>query len=149
TPAPVFGASALTGNVTLGAVFNANNPAAMTPPTSWTEQNDTGYNTPTTGQEYVSRDSGFTGTTITWGNASGSAFSAITVELDTTSTPAAPATPTLVQAVSGSNTKGSANGSISNGGTFNLPLPNATLSGNTLICGITMDDTGPPTTSMQ
>lgn len=59
-------------------------------------------------------------------------------------------TPTLIQAVSGSNTKSAAgNGSITNGGTFNLPLPNASLSGNLLVCGVTYDDTGPPTVVLQ
>lgn len=87
TPGPSFAASALTGNVTLGLVGNATNPATMTTPTNWTEQNDTGYGTPTTGAEYVTRDSGFTGTTITWGSSSASAFGAIIVELDTSSAP--------------------------------------------------------------
>ncbi|HEV8455340.1 MAG TPA: hypothetical protein VGQ24_10630 [Gemmatimonadales bacterium] len=87
TPAPVFAFNCQTGNPTLGAVFNATNPATMTPPASWTEQNDTGYSTPGTGQEYVSRDSGFTGTTITWGSTSGTAFCDIIVELDTTTFP--------------------------------------------------------------
>lgn len=91
TPAPVFGASALTGNVTLGFVGNATNPAGMTPPTSWTELvADVGYATPTTGGEYVTRDSGFTGTTITWGSTSASAFGDIIVELDTSVPPGSP-----------------------------------------------------------
>jgi len=84
TPAPVFGAAALTGNPTLGFVGNATNPAGMTPPASWNELvADVGYATPTTGGEYVTRDSGFTGTTITWGSTSASAFGDISVELDT------------------------------------------------------------------
>mgnify|MGYP001167294179 CR=1 FL=1 len=84
TPAPVFGASCLTANPTLGLVYNETNPATMTPPTSWTERDDTGHATPAKGAEYVSRDSGFTGTTITWGGTSASAFCSIGVELDTT-----------------------------------------------------------------
>ena len=84
TPAPVFGAAALTDNPTLGFVGNATNPAGMTPPASWTELvADVGHATPTTGGEYVTRDSGFTGTTITWGSTSASAFGDISVELDT------------------------------------------------------------------
>lgn len=82
TPAPAFGIAALTGNPTLGAVGNESNPAGLTEPTGWTEGGDTGYNTPTTGGEYVHRDSGFTGTTITWGSSSASAFGAIILELD-------------------------------------------------------------------
>jgi len=82
TPAPVFGAAAVTTNPTLGLVGNSTNPATMTAPTSWTERSDTGYATPATGAEYVTRDSGFTGTTVTWGNASATAFASIIVEID-------------------------------------------------------------------
>lgn len=91
TPAPVFGSAALTDNPTLGAVFNGTSPATMTPPTSWTEDanGDKGYSTPTAGGEYVFRDSGFTGTTITWGSTSATAFCDISVELDTTAAPVA------------------------------------------------------------
>lgn len=91
TPAPVFSNSALTGNPTLGLVANSTNPATMTTPTNWTERNDTGYATPTTGAEYVSRDSGFTGTTVTWGSSSASIYGAMIIEMDT-SAPAATAT---------------------------------------------------------
>jgi hypothetical protein len=83
TPAPAFASAAQTGNPTVGVVGNGTNPAGMTPPTNWTERNDTGVGTPTTGAEYVSRDSGFTGTTITWGSTSASAFGDIIAELDT------------------------------------------------------------------
>lgn len=82
TPAPAFSASALTGNLTVGAVCNATNPAGMTTPTGWTERQDTGFNTPPIGLETVTRDSGFTGTTVTWGSASASAFCSLIVELD-------------------------------------------------------------------
>lgn len=84
TPAPSFAVAALTGNPTLGFIFNATNPAGMTPPTSWSElRADAGYGSPTTGGEYVVRNSGFTGTTITWGSTSASAFCAMIIELDT------------------------------------------------------------------
>lgn len=82
TPAPVFGASCITTNPTLGLVSNATSPATMTPPASWTEGGDVGYATPTTGAETVFRNSGFTGTTVTWGGTSASAFCSIVVELD-------------------------------------------------------------------
>lgn len=83
TPAPAFGVACLTGNPTLGVLGNATNPATVTPPTSWTEGSDTGYATPTTGGEVISRDSGFTGTTVTWGSTSASGYGDIIVELDT------------------------------------------------------------------
>lgn len=82
TPAITFDTSALTGNPTLGVIGNATQPPGLTPPTSWTEINDDGYLTPATGIETVSRNSGFTGTTITWGSSSGTAWGGIIVELD-------------------------------------------------------------------
>jgi hypothetical protein len=86
TPAPVFGSAVLTGNPVIGAVFNATNTAGnsgITQRASFTERVDTGYITPTTGIEVMSIDSGETGTTMTWGSTSGSAFCSIIVELDT------------------------------------------------------------------
>jgi len=91
TPAPAFASLCLTGNVTLGCV--GNNAAAagsLTPPTGWTEPASTGdlaYATPSTGGEYCFRDSGFTGTTVTWGSASATVFGAIIVELAVTQFP--------------------------------------------------------------
>lgn len=82
TPTPVFASACLTGNPTLGTVGNNSNPAGMTTPTGWAEQSDLGYITPTTGGEYVTRDSGFTGTSVTWGNTSATVFGSIAVELD-------------------------------------------------------------------
>lgn len=83
TPSGVLGAAALTGNPTIGFVFTNANPAALTPPTGWTEDaaGDTGYATPDRGGEYVYRDSGFTGTTITWNTSTGN-FGTIVAELD-------------------------------------------------------------------
>jgi hypothetical protein len=92
TPAPVFTSTTLTDNMTLGAIFNATNPATMTTPTNWTERQDVGQATPTTGLEVVTRDSGFAGTTVTWGSTSGSAFSSIIVELDASVGPTASVT---------------------------------------------------------
>lgn len=83
TPAPVFSQAALTANAVLGAIGNNTNPATMTVPAGWTENGDLGYITPTTGLEHVSLNSGFTGTTVTWGSASGSTFASIIVELNT------------------------------------------------------------------
>lgn len=84
TPAPAFTNAVNTNNPTLGCVGNSSNPAGITPPSSWTEDaaGDTGYNTPPTGGEYAFRNSGFTGTTITWGSTSATAFGAIILELD-------------------------------------------------------------------
>lgn len=83
TPAPVLSATPLTGNPVISAVFNATNPAGTTIPSSFTDRSNTGYATPTTGIRGVSRDSGQTNATITWGGTSASAFSSVAVELDT------------------------------------------------------------------
>lgn len=87
TPAPAFPAAALTTNPTLGFVTNTTNPAGLTPPTNWTEPAgfDTGYATPNGGGESCHRDSGFTGTVITWGSTSASAFGSLIVEADASS----------------------------------------------------------------
>lgn len=83
TPAPAFTSAAMTSNLCIGAVANSTSPATMTAPASWSELSDvTGYNTPTTGQEIVYRNTGETGTTITWGGTSASVFSAIIAEID-------------------------------------------------------------------
>lgn len=102
TPSPSFASSANTNNPTLGFVFNNSNPAAMTPPVNWTEDanGDDGYLTPTSGGEYVYRNSGFNSTNIQWNSTSATAFGDIIVELDssaaTTATP--PAAKYAVQA---------------------------------------------------
>lgn len=83
TPAPAFAQAALTGNPVLGAVFNATSPAGMTVPASWAaEDSDVGYAVPTAGIQTCHRDSGETGSTITWGSASASIFADIILELD-------------------------------------------------------------------
>lgn len=83
TPAPAFPAAALSTNPIFGAIGNNSNPAAMTPPTDWIEPvADGGYNTPTTGFQFVGRASGFTGETVTWGSTSASTFASYIIELD-------------------------------------------------------------------
>jgi hypothetical protein len=96
TPAPAFAAAVLTGNPVIGTVGNSTSPATLTPPSTFTEQDDIGYSTPTTGQEAATVATGFTGTTVTWGSTSGSVFGAIIVELDAT----AIVNPAFVQAAS-------------------------------------------------
>lgn len=113
TPAPVFGAAALTANPVLGCIYNATNPAGLTPPSGWTESAgaDTGYTTgQVSGIETCFRNSGETGTTITWGSASASAFASIILELDTSA---------LTFTADGAVTIGAA--TSSGGGTFSPP----------------------------
>ena len=90
TPAPVFPSAVLTANPVIGAVFNATNPATMTPRATpaYTEAADVGYNTPATGLEVMYINSGETASTITWGSASGTAFCSLVIELDTSAAPA-------------------------------------------------------------
>lgn len=88
TPSAAFGSALTVGNVFIGAVFNATNPATMTPPTSSTERVDTGYNSPATGLETASVDSiPLDVSTVNWGGTSASAFCCAAVELDTSAAP--------------------------------------------------------------
>lgn len=102
TPAPVFGSAPLTGNPVIGVLFNATNPATMTPRTNFTERADAGYNSPATGLEVMSRDSGETATTQTWGSASASAFCSLVVELDSSLAPISGALAKTLGAITGS-----------------------------------------------
>lgn len=83
TPAPVLNQAALTANCCLSAVANATNPAGITnAPASWTKSQDVGYTMgAVTGMATAFRNSGETGTTITWGTASASIFASIAIEL--------------------------------------------------------------------
>jgi ABC-type transporter Mla subunit MlaD len=87
TPATTFDTAAITTNATVAFVGNGTNPGGVTPPTSWTGSHNDGYNTPSTGIRTAYRNSGFTGTTITWGGTSASAFGVIAIELDNTPPP--------------------------------------------------------------
>lgn len=94
TPAPVLGAAALTGNALIGAVHQSQSPPALTPPTGWTETatiGDIGHNTPANGGEVAFINSGFTGTTVTWGSVAGSTFASAVLELDTSAVTASSA----------------------------------------------------------
>lgn len=80
----VFSSSALTGNATLMGIGNGvtNGTSA---PSGWTEREDTSHSTPAHGASLYSRNSGFTGTTITLGDSNNGGCCAISVELDTSS----------------------------------------------------------------
>lgn len=83
-PTVTFDSAVLTGNVVLYMVASATNPANVGVVTAGfpAEDFDTGYITPTTGCEGGHRDSGFTGSTLTW-SSSASAWGVIAIELDT------------------------------------------------------------------
>lgn len=82
TPAPAFSVAALTQNPCIGFMINNANLGSVSPPSGWTEGSDTGYSTPNTGIETAFINNGFTGTTVTWGSASGTGFGSIIVELN-------------------------------------------------------------------
>lgn len=97
-PTATFDAAALTGNPTIGFAADGTGTSsnALTPPTNWTEAGSNGntsadgersYTTPANDAEYAYRNSGFTGTTITWGASSAQPWGVIIVELDTTAAP--------------------------------------------------------------
>jgi hypothetical protein len=82
-PSVTFPSAANTNNVIIGAVMaNQATANAITPPTNYTEDAELTYTTPSRVLEVVHRDSGETGTTITWGTTT-LAWAAIAVELDT------------------------------------------------------------------
>lgn len=65
-PSLTFDAATDTANAILLAVFCEDNPAALTPPSGFTEHTDTGYATPTSGIEVCAVNSGQTDSTYTW-----------------------------------------------------------------------------------
>lgn len=86
TPQPTALASAaLTTNPTIVAVHDEGTAAGWTPPTSWTETATVGeraFTVPSSRFEVAHRDSGFTGTTVTWGSASTGEYASVVVEFD-------------------------------------------------------------------
>jgi len=88
TPAPVFPSAVLTADPVLAFVGNATNPGGITAPSSWHTTDSYGYATPTTGFSGSYINSGFTGTTVTWGSTS-TAHGDFAVELTSGSGPAA------------------------------------------------------------
>lgn len=95
TPAVALGAAALTGNPLIALLSNLSSPANIVHPSGWSEQNDSGYSTPTTGFQYANINSGFTGSTVTWGSTSGTNYCALAVEFDTSAVVAQTLTPSL------------------------------------------------------
>ena len=82
TPAPLMGGSALVSNPILSVIANSSDPGGVTKPSGWTLQQDAGQNTPNTGITVATLDSGFSGTTVTWGGPSATGFASYAVELD-------------------------------------------------------------------
>lgn len=85
TPTISFAGAVLTTNPVIAFMGNNTNPAGVTEPGTFTELDDTGFNTPGSGSELASVDSGFTASSVTWGGASATAFGALALELDAAS----------------------------------------------------------------
>lgn len=79
TPAPVFAATTALQNLCLGIIGNGTNPAGTTTPSGWTRQQNVGQTA--CGLSVHTRDSGFNGTTVTFGGTSASAFASGVVEV--------------------------------------------------------------------
>jgi hypothetical protein len=88
TPAPTLDITSLTTNFTLSISGSAD--TATLPNASWTERHDTTFATPTIASEINTRDSGFTGTTITFGDATSTTFASMAIELDGSAIPFIP-----------------------------------------------------------
>lgn len=90
TPTPALPAACLTNNMTIWGVANGTVAASViVPNASWTERTDSAQSSPTTGLEYATRNSGFTGTSVAAGGTSSTAFSSFILELDDTAAPVA------------------------------------------------------------
>jgi hypothetical protein len=86
TPSVTLPGAILTANPVLGSVLTTQTGTANTAaPTGWTEDQDAGYSTPSTGREVAHINSGETRTTVPWTAATTSAFCAVVVELDSSS----------------------------------------------------------------
>jgi len=87
-PTITFGATTLTGNPVVLAVMGEDNPPALTSPTGFTEADDTGWATPTSGIQVCWDDAGNTATLFSWTAGALTDHNEIGVELDTTTPPA-------------------------------------------------------------
>lgn len=88
-PTLTFGATTNTNNPIVLAVLGEDNPAAVTPPTGFTEADDTGWATPTTGIEVCWDDAGNTATLFSWSGGALTDHNEVGLELDTTAPPTA------------------------------------------------------------
>lgn len=81
-PSVNMAAARNTNNSYMAGAWNLSNPAALTPPSGWTEIADTGFNTPTTGVTGSFRDGGETSATITWGDTSATSWVVAAIEIN-------------------------------------------------------------------
>lgn len=86
-PSIAFNVATLTANPIILAVMGEDNPPALTPPTGFTEADDTGWATPTTGIEVCWDDSGNTASSYAWSAGALTDHNEIAIELDTSAIP--------------------------------------------------------------
>jgi hypothetical protein len=82
-PTITFGATTLTANPVILAVMGEDNPPALTSPTGFTEADDTGWATPTSGIQVCWDDAGNTATLFSWSAGALTDHNEVGVELDT------------------------------------------------------------------
>ena len=89
-PTITLGATTLTGNPVILAVMGEDNPPALTSPSGFSEADDTGWATPTTGVQVCWDDAGNTATLFSWSGGALTDHNEIAVELDTSAAPIQP-----------------------------------------------------------
>jgi hypothetical protein len=99
-PTITFRETTLTGNPVVLACLGEDSPLALTPPTGFTEADDTGWSTPTTGIEVCWDDAGNTATLFSWSGGASTDHNEVGVELDTTAVAPADITAAPQRAVS-------------------------------------------------
>jgi hypothetical protein len=82
-PTITFPLTTLTGNPVVLGCFGEDNPLALTPPTGFTEADDTGWATPTSGIEVCWDDAGNTATLFSWSGGASTDHNEGGIELDT------------------------------------------------------------------
>lgn len=86
-PTITFGSTTNTNNPVILACMGEDNPLGITPPAGFSEADDTGWATPTTGIEVCWDDSGNAATLFSWSGGATTDHNEIGVELDTSSPP--------------------------------------------------------------
>lgn len=89
-PTITFGATTDTNNPVILAVMGEDNPPALTSPTGFTEADDTGWATPTTGIQVCWDDAGNAATLFSWSAGALTDHNEVGIELDTSAPPKAP-----------------------------------------------------------
>ncbi len=130
TPAPALSQTSLTGNLTICGVGSGD--TTTTFPTNWSERQDVSQATPTTALEIATRDSGFVGTTITFGATQSTVYASFALELDGS---AAPISGTLEQTVPAVTSSATATLEVQGSASSAIPAVTATATGTVALQG--------------